>query len=49
MIDAIPTAWLLEQGPPWIAFIIALLTRPATWSDRLLEQLPGDSGRDGGS
>lgn len=41
MIDAIPTAWLVEQRVPLAAFLVALLTQPSRWSTWVSERLPG--------
>jgi len=34
MLDALPLSWLFEQDVPLIFFILAMLTRPATWSKK---------------
>ena len=36
MIEMIPVEWLFEENVPLIAFLIALLTHPATWAKRVL-------------
>ncbi|UBF22727.1 hypothetical protein M1M38_gp034 [Halorubrum tailed virus 27] len=35
----IPVEWLFEENVPLIAFLIALLTHPATWAGRVLSVL----------
>lgn len=34
MSELLQATWLVEQSVPLLWFIIALLTRPATWSKR---------------
>lgn len=36
MLELPPTEWLFEQNVPLIYFLFALLTRPAFWSQMLI-------------
>jgi hypothetical protein len=47
MIDAIPYEWLLENDVPLLFFIIALLTRPSTWSKTVVGALKERFSSDG--
>lgn len=35
MIEQIPTAWLVDQEVPLVFFIVALVTKPHTWTNRV--------------
>lgn len=52
MLDAIPVEWLIDQHVPLVYFILALLTRPSTWTKtglKLIQKRFGgiDGGNDG--
>jgi hypothetical protein len=34
MLETLPLEWLFKQDVPLIFFILAMLTRPATWSKK---------------
>lgn len=36
MIEQIPISWLFKQEVPLVFFIIALLTRPSTWTRQVV-------------
>jgi len=39
MIDSIPVDWLFESDVPLFFFIIALLTKPSTWSKTVIDTI----------
>lgn len=46
---AVALEWAARAGPPNAVFVAALLTRPSTWTRKLVELVDSRFGSDGGS